>query len=190
MLGSIPVRSASDTGGFAGSGDARDADADFPKPPALPYHSDLLVAVADWVHQWKSPEFTIDIVVRVDPRLSVPGSRVLTRLFAQGPLRPSDLAAQLNTGASNVSKLLAQLETLGYIERRPDETDARVVRVQLTEDGRDAARATIEGADRAIEHMLHDWTEDEIRTYTEQTRRLAAAGRDYIRKLRSEAAEG
>jgi DNA-binding MarR family transcriptional regulator len=190
MLDSIPVRSAADTSGESVSPrDARAPDAELPAPPALPYRSELLTAVADWVHQWNSPEFTIDIVVRVDPRLSVPGSRVLVRLLAQGPLRPSDLAEQLSTGASNVSKLLAHLETLGYIERSPDASDARVVRVQLTESGRVAARGVITWAERAIDHMLGDWTDDEIRTYTEQTRRLAAAGRAYIRELRSESAE-
>jgi hypothetical protein len=38
--------------------------------------------------------------------------------------------------------------------------------------------------------MTRDWTEEEIRTYAAQTRRLAAAGRDYVHVLRSEAAEG
>lgn len=192
MLDSIPVRSASgDTGSSpaAADGAERAADAPLPEPPALPYRSELLAAIADWVHQWNSPEFTVDIIARVDPRLSVPGSRVLIRLLARGPLRPSDLADQLNTGASNVSKLLAHLESLGFVERHADATDARVVRVHLTESGSDAARATIAGADRAIEHMVSDWTEDEIRTYTDQTRRLAAAGRDYVRMLRSESAE-
>jgi DNA-binding MarR family transcriptional regulator len=177
------------TGHSVATKDRMVGGAELPDPPALPYHSELLSAIADWVHQWNSPEFTIDIIARVDPRLSVPGSRVLIRLFAQGPLRPSDLAEQLNTGASNVSKLLASLETLGYIERHPDAADARVVRVHLTQSGRDAARDAIAGADQAMEHMVRDWTEDEIRTYVDQTRRLSAAGRDYIRMLRSESAE-
>ena len=190
MLDSTPVRSAPDDAEQAlpTSGE-RAASPALPEPPALPYRSQLLTTIADWVHQWNSPEFTIDIVARIDPRLSVPGSRVLTRLYAQGPLRPSDLAGQLNTGASNVSKLLGHLEGLGFLERRPDAADARVVRVQLTQSGRDAARDIIAGADAAIDHMVRDWTEDEIRVYTEQTRRLAAAGRDYARMLRSESAE-
>lgn len=192
MPDSIHVSSASAGAGHAltvTSERGDEDDAGLPEAPALPYRSELLTTIADWVHQWNAPEFTIDIIARVDPRLSVPGSRMLTRLLAQGPLRPSDLADQLSTGASNVSKLLASLETLGYIERHPDTADARVVRVQLTESGREAARAIIAGADRAIEHMVSDWTEDEVRTYMHQTRRLAAAGRNYVRMLRSESAE-
>jgi DNA-binding MarR family transcriptional regulator len=160
-----------------------------PDAPLIPYRSELLGIIADWVHQWNSPEFSIDVVAGVDPRLSVSGSRVLTRLYAAGLARPSDLAAQLHTGASNISKLLAQLEGMEFVERRPDTDDARVVRVQLTDAGRKAAEGVIAGADEAMAYMVRDWTEDEVRSYSAQTRRLIAAGRDYVHMLGSGSSE-
>ena len=163
---------------------------DLPEPAHVPFRSELLASLAEFVHQWNHPDFSADNVARVDPRVGVPGSRLLIILASEGALRPSDLAAALLTGASNVSKLLAHLEGLGFVERHPDAGDARVVRVHLTDSGRAVAEATIAAADRTIEFMTHDWTEDEVRTYAAQTRRLAEAGRDYVRKLRSEAAEG
>jgi DNA-binding MarR family transcriptional regulator len=170
-------------GGEAGTGEA------LPVAPDVPFRSELLASLAEFAHQWNHPEFSADNIARIHPQVGVPGSRLLMLLATRGDLRPSDLASELLTGASNVSKLLAHLEGLGLVVRRPDTADARVVRVHLTEPGREVAGKIIAAGDRTIEYMTRDWTEDEIRTYAAQTRRLAAAGRDHVRMLRSEAAE-
>ena len=182
MLDTIPE-------GSAASDEPAPSD-ELPEPTHVPFRSELLASLAEFVHQWNHPDFSADNVARVDPRVGVPGSRLLIVLSGEGALRPSDLAAALLTGASNVSKLLAHLEALEFVERRPDADDARVVRVHLTESGRAVAEGTIAAADRTIEFMTRDWTEEEIRTYAAQTRRLAAAGREYVRAIRSEDAEG
>jgi DNA-binding MarR family transcriptional regulator len=183
MLDSIASEPAPE-GGNPGS------DEPLPVSPDVPFRSELLASLAEFAHQWNHPEFSADNVARIHPQVGVPGSRLLMLLATRGDLRPSDLAAELLTGASNVSKLLAHLESLVLIERRPDIGDARVVRVHLTESGRDVAERIIAAGDRTIEYMTRDWTEEEIRVYAAQTRRLSAAGRDHVRMLRSEAAEG
>jgi DNA-binding MarR family transcriptional regulator len=181
MLDSIPEEPAP-----AGVGSGTDDPVAI--APDVPFRSELLASLAEFAHQWNHPDFSADNVARIHPQVGVPGSRLLMTLASRGDLRPSDLAAELLTGASNVSKLLAHLEGLGLVERRPDTGDARVVRVHMTDPGRDVAEGLIAAGDRTIEYMTRDWTEDEIRTYAAQTRRLAAAGRDHVRMLRSEAA--
>ncbi len=181
MLDSMP--------GDGVSADGSVRSGELPGPTEVPFRSELLASLAEFVHQWNHPEFSADNIARIDPRVGVPGSRLLMLLAGGEALRPSDLAAELLTGASNVSKLLAHLEGLGFVERRADAGDARVVRVHLTDPGRAVADAIIAASDRTIEYMTRDWTEEEIRTYAAQTRRLAAAGRDYVRKLRSGSAE-
>ena len=178
------------TQGGSGHSDDPATSEHLPEPTHVPFRSELLASLAEFVHQWNHPEFSADNVARVDPRVGVPGSRLLIILAGEGALRPSDLATALLTGASNVSKLLAHLEGLGFVERHPDVGDARVVRVHLTDSGRAVAEAIIVAGDRTIEYMTRDWTEEEIRTYAAQTRRLAAAGRDHVRMLRSGASEG
>jgi DNA-binding MarR family transcriptional regulator len=181
MLDSMP-------GAGGGNGDSATSE-ELPEGAQVPFRSELLASLAEFAHQWNHPDFSADNIARIDARVGVPGSRLLMVLVGGGALRPSDLAAELLTGASNVSKLLAHLEALGFVERQPDSGDARVVRVHLTDAGRRVAEEVIAAGDRTIEYMTRDWTEDEVRTYAAQTRRLAAAGRDYVRKLRSEAAE-
>jgi DNA-binding MarR family transcriptional regulator len=165
------------------------ATGQLPEAAHFPYRSELLASLAEFAHQWNHPDFSVDNVARVHPQVGVPGARLLMILAMRGELRPSDLAEELLTGASNVSKLLAHLERLGLVERRADSGDARVTRVHLTDSGRAAASEMIAAGDRTIEYMTQDWTPDEVRSYAAQTRRLAAAGRDYVRSVRSEAAE-
>jgi IclR family KDG regulon transcriptional repressor len=48
--------------------------------------------------------------------------RILEFLGKQQPLRPSEIAQQLNLSRSNIHRLLSTLEEMGYVERRPDST--------------------------------------------------------------------
>lgn len=59
--------------------------------------------------------------------------------LAGGPLGQSALAAQLALSKSTVSRLVAHLEARGWVERQPDPTDRRAVRLALTSSGRTAA---------------------------------------------------
>jgi DNA-binding MarR family transcriptional regulator len=60
--------------------------------------------------------------------------------------RPSEIAAESEMSKQAVNYLLGQLETLGYLARRPDPDDHRSRQVHLTGRGRDVAmtmRATV-----------------------------------------------
>ena len=64
-------------------------------------------------------------------------------------LRPSELAARMHASRQAANYLISQLETLGYIERRPGEAGDRR-RVHLTARGRDAL-ATLHRAARRLQ---------------------------------------
>lgn len=68
-------------------------------------------------------------------------------------LRPSELAAQRGMSKQAANYLLGQLESLGYLERRPDADDGRSKRIVLTDRGERAAY-TIRDAVTDIER---DW---------------------------------
>jgi len=57
-----------------------------------------------------------------------------------GPLRTSELAAREVVGASFATRVVASIETLGYVDRVADPTDGRAHLVAITP----AGRATIE----------------------------------------------
>lgn len=66
-----------------------------------------------------------------------------------------ELAARLAMTQQGASKVVAELEGLGYCERTPDASDARIRRVRLTVRGRDAVDVA-RGARTALEQRLAD----------------------------------
>jgi DNA-binding MarR family transcriptional regulator len=68
--------------------------------------------------------------------------------------RPSEIAAESEMSKQAVNYLLGQLETLGYLERRPDPDDHRSRQVHLTPRGRDVAMTMR----RAVSEIETEWT--------------------------------
>ncbi|MEU5691752.1 MarR family winged helix-turn-helix transcriptional regulator [Actinosynnema sp. NPDC020468] len=58
-----------------------------------------------------------------------------------GPARITDLADLLGMTAQGASKVVAEMERVGYAKRTTDPQDSRVRQVSLTEHGRDAVEA-------------------------------------------------
>ncbi len=55
-------------------------------------------------------------------------------------LRMQDLAARVVLSRTRVSRLVSELERVGYIERVPDPDDGRATLARITEEGRTARR--------------------------------------------------
>ncbi len=91
--------------------------------------------------------------------------RIAARLDPQG-MRLTDLAAAAQVTKQTAAFLVRQLEQAGYVERRPDPTDARARLIFIAERG---TRAQVEA--RVVERQIE----------AEWTRHL---GRDRMRELR------
>ena len=78
---------------------------------------------------------------------------MLAQLWREDGLTQSQLAERLRVSAPAVTKVVRSLERGGLVRRAPDESDGRVVRVQLTERGR-ALEAPITAAWYAVEAEL------------------------------------
>ena len=62
---------------------------------------------------------------------------VLSHLWDQDGLTPSELADRLGVEPPTVTNMLSRMEKAGYLERCRDVRDARCTRVYLTEQGRE-----------------------------------------------------
>lgn len=69
--------------------------------------------------------------------LSMSKRSVLGRLFRDGPLTATDLAAHERIQPQSLTRLVADLEERGFIARRPDESDRRQLQIEITPEGRD-----------------------------------------------------
>ena len=68
--------------------------------------------------------------------LHVGQEMVLIELWARDGLRGGELAERLGVEPPTITRMLRRLEKCGLVERRPDSTDARSLRVYLTGEGR------------------------------------------------------
>ena len=114
------------------------------------------------------------------------GAQLLVVLAKSGPSCGADLATALHLDQSTVSRQISALEADGLVRRRSSAQDRRVHELELTDDGRLAARTEIERRVRLLEVGVADWTEDDIETLSRLLARFVAGLRSAEEGTRSE----
>ncbi|MFJ6086873.1 MarR family winged helix-turn-helix transcriptional regulator [Streptomyces sp. NPDC092369] len=89
-------------------------------------------------------------------------SRLLRTLSHWGsPPRMADLAERLEVVPRAVTTLVDGLEANGKVRRVPDPTNRRVIRIELTDDGREALRGLHRSRRSAAEEILAPLTSEQ-----------------------------
>ena len=78
---------------------------------------------------------------------------LLAALWAEDGRTPGEIAASVNVTTPAVTKLATRLAEAGWLERRPDPRDHRLVRLWLTPSGR-ALQKPIEAERQALEDRI------------------------------------
>lgn len=86
---------------------------------------------------------------------------LLIELADRGPRRMTALADAVLTDPSTVSRQVAQLVDLGYVERQPDPDDGRASRLAATELGLAHLAQGRDRRNRMIDAVLADWTTED-----------------------------
>lgn len=81
----------------------------------------------------------------------------LVRIAALGPIRLSDLAADLGVELSTVSRQIAALEAKGYVLRSIDPDDRRAALIELSAAGRATMQKMRSAWQATIGELLTDW---------------------------------
>jgi DNA-binding MarR family transcriptional regulator len=97
---------------------------------------------------------------------------ILINLYRFDGISQQELARKLLVGRSNMSMLLPQLEKRGLILRRGDEKDKRVLRLSLTQEGRNLTEAAMEIHTALIEKLLDDEPLEDCMVVTRSMERL------------------
>ena len=92
-------------------------------------------------------------VAAVAPEIRPAHGNVMEHLDHQDGLRLTDLAEASGLAPQSVQALVDQLETLGYVERRPDPHDRRAKRIWRTDKARRASQAAADAA-HAVDRQL------------------------------------
>jgi DNA-binding MarR family transcriptional regulator len=115
--------------------------------------------------------------LRAENRFPLSQVAVLGRLDRCGPKSVSDLALAERVRPQSMAQTVADLETDGFVTRRPDPDDRRRALVELTDEGftrLQADRAARDGwLARAIADKLSPADQDTLETAVELLRQLA-----------------
>jgi DNA-binding MarR family transcriptional regulator len=101
--------------------------------------------------------------------------RALTHLRRQGPLPISELASELKISKQQTTPLICKLIDSGLVVRKADEHDRRIVRIEITEAGRDTVEelvAEIKQAFAAKLGVLPDADLDELEQMIRRIRKI------------------
>ncbi|KNB49153.1 MarR family winged helix-turn-helix transcriptional regulator [Streptomyces caatingaensis] len=117
---------------------------------------------------------------QLHPELSLVSYTLLAHLQDQRGCRATDLAAHYLLDKSTVSRQIAALERLGFVERRTDPDDQRVQVLHLTDRGTAVLDQVAASRRIAFEERLADWDEDDLARFASYLLRYnaSAATRD------------
>jgi MarR family 2-MHQ and catechol resistance regulon transcriptional repressor len=113
--------------------------------------------------------------------------RVVEFLGNEGPHMMRELAEHLTVAVNSMTSIVDSLEGKGLVHRQRSEEDRRVVRVELTDPGREIYKSLVEVNLRLFRSMLGALTEDEQEIFMVLFRKIARAGRLQVHQVASSA---
>jgi DNA-binding MarR family transcriptional regulator len=113
--------------------------------------------------------------------------RVVEFLGNEGSRMMRELAEHLAVAVNSMTSIADGLEKKGLVRRQRSEKDRRVIRVDLTEPGREIYQSLVEMHLRLFRSMLAALTEDEQEIFMVLFRKIARAGRSQVHQLASTA---
>lgn len=127
-----------------------------------------------WIAVARACQLMQQTVTREIAHLDIkpPHLDILINLYRFEGISQQELARKLLVGRSNMSMLLPHLEKRGFILRRGDEKDKRILRLSLTAEGRTLTEAAMEIHTALIERLLDDESLDDCLVVTRSMERL------------------
>lgn len=118
------------------------------------------------------------------------GCMAIADLMAEEPDRivtVKDVAQSLALEHSTASRLLADTESEGLLERHTDPTDRRRTSVRLTEVGQRSVERIVATRTWALDALLADWSEADIDRFADYVERFTTTMRERLDSVIAEA---
>ncbi len=97
---------------------------------------------------------------------------VLRLAAERGPIRPTDIATELDVNPSSITRQIKALHGLGHLIATSDPSDGRAYLVQATDQGRAELRAFDDKGLEVFSAVVEDWTEHDLHTLTALLNRM------------------
>jgi DNA-binding MarR family transcriptional regulator len=119
--------------------------------------------------------------------LNVQELRVVEFLGNEGARMMREVAEHLTVAVNSMTSIVDNLEKKRLVRRRRSQEDRRVIRVELTDAGRDIYQSLTDMNRRLLRSMLGALTEDEQEIFMVLFRKIARAGRSQMYQMVSPA---
>lgn len=97
---------------------------------------------------------------------------LLVYIERKGPIGVGELGELIGRDYSTVSRQVAKLEDLGFINRRPSKHDSRVNEALITARGRTLTDALDKTRQELAEQLLKDWSKKDLKELSRLMRRF------------------
>lgn len=99
-------------------------------------------------------------------------SSVVRTLFKDGPISSADLSRKLYVTPSNITGIIDRLDKKGLVERVPQATDRRIVRLQLTAQGQALGETLPDPIEKKLVARLSHMPPEQVQLLCDLTRQL------------------
>ncbi|WP_137131494.1 MarR family transcriptional regulator [Rhizobium sp. FY34] len=89
---------------------------------------------------------------------------VILQLAQEPGQTPGQLAQRLGVKAPTMTRTVGRMEAQGFLERRPDASDARLIKIYLSENGRQSVERINGAITESSEQAIRDFSDKEVRT--------------------------
>ena len=106
-----------------------------------------------------------NVLIKEGVTVTLPQSGILFLLEQNDGRSMTELAQPLGIDNSTITGLIDRLEKAGFVQRRPNNTDRRMLRIHITEKGREEAGKARPVIQKINEEIKAGFTPTEIETF-------------------------
>lgn len=117
-----------------------------------------------------SHALNVRAAAKFDSSLQPAAFHIVRWLYSYGPTSAATLAESTAMDRSSVSRLVKQLESLGYVNREASPHDGRGIVLSLTEDGKQRIMDALKEKESVFYERLSDWKDAELHDFIQMLR--------------------
>jgi DNA-binding MarR family transcriptional regulator len=115
---------------------------------------------------------SVRTAVRFDPSIQPAAFHIIRWLYSYGPTSAAALAESTAMDRSSVSRLVKQLELMGYVNREHSPDDGRGILLSLTELGQEKTIYALKEKEAAFYGRLSNWDNDQLEAFVAMLRKF------------------
>jgi DNA-binding MarR family transcriptional regulator len=117
----------------------------------------------------------VKAAARFDSTLQPAAFHIIRWLYSYGPTSAAGIAESTAMDRSSVSRLVKQLESLGYVKREPSPNDGRAILLSLTEHGRQQTTHALKEKESAFFERISNWNNAQLQEFIQILREFNAS---------------